>query len=188
MPSLPPLRIQANFAPIAPRTLLSRDSSSYQNAAQVERSLEPIASLAYAEFRDWTQRTMARNLEGHAFEFDRRQWQTAIAKWWQRALEADEAAKLEFAAQYNRIVAGRGGDAFDTGAAAEEEWGNIYFDCSSCLGGGAGGVFGGGDEFAGMTLAPVRVRTEIEDCAVNGRWQLSYDDDGMQANVEYRPR
>ncbi|KAG5186627.1 hypothetical protein JKP88DRAFT_353937 [Tribonema minus] len=186
---LPPLRIMANLSPRSSggprgmRNMQEREFSTYQNAATVDRlnlHFEPMAAMACAEFKDWVARTLARNLEGHAFEFDTRQWQTSVAKWWGRALEADETARLEFARQYLRLGGGGGGG---RGGAAGGRRGAPGGRGRGAAGGGQGGEGG-----AGARLAAVPVYTEeIEDCAVNGRWQVTYGDDGAQV-VDYVPR
>lgn len=50
-------------------------------------------ALVWAEFTDWSRRTVSRNVAGVPFQFDIRQWCSSARKWWLRMVEMDLQAK-----------------------------------------------------------------------------------------------
>lgn len=64
--------------------------------------------MAWAEFSDWLRRTVERNVDGAQFEFDIRQWNSSIRKWWFRAVEMDVQAKAVSETRAKRRLASCG--------------------------------------------------------------------------------
>lgn len=163
-------RIFPNIAPS--QTLEIRDTKSYGVSMEHpprDIHLEPIVAMACAEFKDWSQRTVSRNVQGLAFEFDKRQWQTSVAKWWARAVEADDKARAEFAELALKISE----ESDPNGSYVREgEWDNIYFDC------------GAGD--CDLVLAPAYVGV-VDDCSIRGQWEYTYNERG-NTGLEYHAR
>jgi hypothetical protein len=184
--------IFANLHSRKTRELHPREWSTYQNAAEVDKfnlHIQPILSLAFAEFKDWIERTIARNVYGNSFEFDRRQWQSSVAKWWARAIEADEQARLEFARQYFKILRINNIDDpkfnsdvsnFDT----DEDWDLIYFDCESLS--TQSSLLDSNSDMMRVATIPVHIE-EVVDCAVHGKWHVKYDESGAQI-ADYQPQ
>jgi hypothetical protein len=129
------------FKPTPPSSPSSSAPSSAVTAAKpaggvgAGMSLLPMVAMACDEFKDWTTRTVDRNLQGTKYEFDRRQWSTSVRKWWIRSLEADEAARLEFAKMYGKgFLPERTLEETESGSVsfvAEEDWDNIYCETPS---------------------------------------------------------
>jgi hypothetical protein len=71
---------------------------------------------------------LERNAAGISYHFDMRQWSSSIGKWRSLALEADKAARLEFARLYARMLGARRaarssfGVAVEVSFEAEEDW------------------------------------------------------------------
>jgi hypothetical protein len=125
-----------------------------------------------------------------------------IGKWWSRALKADEAARLEFARLYARMLGARRAARSTFGAAAEgsceaeEDWEHIYFECAAAATDVA--MLEGLASGSRPLTVPVRSSSSssnsggsgevqtFDDCVFYGRWQHLYDDEGHQF-VDYEP-
>jgi hypothetical protein len=194
---------QRSRVPPGVHTLQLRDQSSYANAMHVDElnlHIEPIVAMACEEFKDFFARCIERNAAGISYQFDMRQWSTSIGKWWSRALEADEAARLEFARLYARMLGARRAARSSFGVAAEgsfeaeEDWEHIYFECAAA----ATDVAVLEELASGSRPLTVPVRSSssnsggsgvvqtFDDCGFHGRWQHLYDDEGHQF-VDYEP-
>lgn len=210
-PSSSTLRIVANMKPQRQKQpyLSDREWSSYSNAVHFDRlnlNVEPIVALACLEWKDWMERTIDRNVKGHRFQFDTHQWSTSFGKWWARALEADEQARIDFSRQYHRLLALRrqqriaaAGSSSAASAVrssssssaasmssfeAEEDWEHIYFECTADP--QMREELANGARFATVPVSQEAHTAEIIDCAVNGRWRYTYNESGAQV-VDYQP-
>jgi hypothetical protein len=116
-------RHQRSRASPSVHTLQLRDQSSYANAMHADKPhlhIKPIVDMACEEFKHFFARCSERNAAGISYQFDMRQWSTSIGKWWSRALEADETARLEFARLYARMLGARRAARSSFGVAAED--------------------------------------------------------------------
>jgi hypothetical protein len=198
VPNLPPAAApQRSRVPPGVHTLQLRDQSSYANAMHVDKlnlHIEPIVAMACEEFKDFFARCIERNAAGISYQFDMRQWSTSIGKWWSRALEADEAARLEFARLYARMLGARRAARSTFGVAAEgsfeaeEDWEHIYFECAAAATDVAvlEELASGSRPLTVPISGGSGVVQTFDDCGFNGRWQHLYDDDGHQF-VDYEP-
>ncbi|CAM9282568.1 unnamed protein product [Discosporangium mesarthrocarpum] len=163
-----PFRVVPNFVSEErrrPKTAVFRDINNYRNSVLMEHSLE-MGAMAWAEFTDFLRRTIHRNVQGSPFEFDRRQWRSSILKWWSRAIEADEQAKLEFYRLYGQGLQERDASERETVSVdegVEDEWESIYVECNECNGNNDHG------------------EQEILDCAIKGSWSCTYEEDQKTA-------